>query len=154
MANLFNQDFQDFIQSLNLYKVEYILVGGYAVILHGYIRSTGDMDIWINKTSENYYKLKEALNKFGAPMFSENEFLGRKFNVWGFGKEPNRIEIMSEVKGLQFDKVYAKSKTYQHEDFGIRFIHLKDLLKAKKAAGRYKDKNDIEQLMKKNHPRL
>ena len=154
MANLFNQDFQDFIQSLNINKVEYILVGGYAVILHGYIRSTGDMDVWINKTTENYCKLKDALRLFGAPMFSENEFLGNTFNVWGFGKEPNRIEIMSEVKGLQFDKVYANSKTYQHENFTIRFIKLKDLLKAKKAAGRFKDKNDIEQLKKKHDPDL
>ncbi len=59
---------------------------------------------------------------------------------------------MSEVKGLKFDKVYAKSKIYQQENFTIRFIHLNDLLKAKEAAGRFKDKNDIEQLKKKNKP--
>jgi len=152
MANLFNQDFQDFIQSLKVNEVEYILVGGYAVILHGYIRSTADMDVWVHKTKDNYQKLKKALEKFGAPVFPESEFLGNKFNVWGFGKEPNRIEIMSEVKGFKFDKVYAKRKIYQQENFTIRFNHLNDLLKAKEAAGRFKDKNDIEQLKKKNKP--
>nr|MDQ6903680.1 hypothetical protein [Bacteroidota bacterium] len=82
MANLFNEDFQDFIMELNNNSVRYILVGGYAVILHGYIRSTADMDIWVDKTKENYQKLKKALNQFGAPCFSENEFLGDEFNVW------------------------------------------------------------------------
>ena len=106
MANLFNEDFQDFIMELNNNSVRYILVGGYAVILHGYIRSTADMDIWVDKTKENYQKLKKALNQFGAPCFSENEFLGDEFNVWGIGREPNRIEIMNEVKGLKFDVAY------------------------------------------------
>ncbi len=150
MANLFNQDFREFIQSLNINDVEYILVGGYAVILHGYIRSTADMDVWVNKTKENYQKLKKALKQFGAPIFSENEFLGNEFNVWGFGKEPNRIEIMSEVKGVKFDNVYKKSKIYKEDNFNIRYIHLNHLLEAKEAAGRFKDKNDIEQLKKKN----
>ena len=56
MADLFNQDFQDFIGALNKAAVEYILVGRYAVILHGYIGSTADMDVWVNKTLENYQK--------------------------------------------------------------------------------------------------
>jgi len=54
MGNIFNQDFQDFINSLNKFNVDYLLVGGYAVILRGYNRTTGDMDIWVNKTQENY----------------------------------------------------------------------------------------------------
>jgi predicted nucleotidyltransferase len=149
MANLFNQDFQEFIQALNTNDVKYILVGGYAVILHGYIRSTADMDIWVDKTEGNYSKLKKALNQFGAPCFSKNEFLGDQFNVWGIGREPNRIEIMSEVKGLKFNIAYKKSQTYQQENLQIKFIHLNDLLASKKAAGRFKDKNDIEQLNKK-----
>ena len=75
MADLFNQDFQDFIQALNGAKVEYILVGGYAVILHGYSRTTADMDVWVRKTSANYQKLKLAFQLFGAPIFSEKDFL-------------------------------------------------------------------------------
>jgi hypothetical protein len=151
MPNLFNQDFQDFIRELNSNKVRYILIGGYAVILYGYIRSTGDMDIWVDKTKENYKNLIKALNHFGAPPIPENEFLGNEFDVWGFGREPNRIEIMNEVKGLDFNTAFKKSKTYKQDNLSIRCIHFDHLLEAKKAAGRFKDKNDIEQLNKKKN---
>lgn len=81
MAALFNEDFQDFIKALNGAAVEYILVGGYAVILHGYLRSTADMDVWVNKTLENYKKLQKAFSLFGAPIFSKEEFMGNDFDV-------------------------------------------------------------------------
>lgn len=149
MANLFNQDFKDFIECLNKNEVKYLLVGGYAVILHGYIRSTADMDIWVDKSQTNFQKLKKALADFGAPAIAEEEFLGNEFDVWGLGREPNRIEIMSDINGLQFDFAFDKSKIYQHENINIRIIDLGDLLAAKKASGRFKDKNDIEQLSKK-----
>ena len=150
MADLFNRDFQEFIETLNKVKVEYILVGGYAVILHGYTRSTGDMDIWVNKTAENYHKLKKAFLLFGAPLFSEEEFLGKNFDVWSIGKEPNRIEILSEMKGVAFTEAYPLCKTFVQNGVEIKYIHLVHLIKAKEAAGRFKDKNDIEQLLKKN----
>ncbi|MEO8412823.1 MAG: hypothetical protein ABI472_04160 [Ginsengibacter sp.] len=108
------------------------------------------MDIWADKTKVNYQKIKKALHKFGAPVFSESEFLGNEFDVWGFGSEPNRIEIMSKAKGLKFDVAYKRSKTYMEENLPIKFIHFSDLLESKKATGKYKDKNDIEQLNKKN----
>lgn len=149
MADLFNKDFQDFIQALNNNEVKYILVGGYAVILHGYIRSTADMDIWVKKTIKNFDKLNRALNEFGAPSINEKEFLGNQYDVWGIGKEPNRIEIMSELKGVTFETAYKESIFYQQDNLKIRFIHFNHLLDAKKAAGRFKDKNDIEQLNKK-----
>ncbi len=60
MGNIFNDDFRDFIHQLNNNEVRYILVGGYSVILHGYTRTTGDMDIWIDRTLENYNKIKRA----------------------------------------------------------------------------------------------
>ena len=77
MASIFNDDFRDFIQALNDNKVEYILVGGYAVILHGYRRVTGDMDIWVNRTKENYMTLTKAFSQFGLPVFdmTEQKFL-------------------------------------------------------------------------------
>jgi predicted nucleotidyltransferase len=65
MANIFNEHFRDFIQSLNDNEVEYVLVGGMAVILHGYVRRTGDMDVWVNKTEDNYKKLTKAFKQFG-----------------------------------------------------------------------------------------
>lgn len=148
MADLFNQDFQDFIDSLNKAYVEYILVGGYAVVLHGYVRSTADMDVWVNKTSANYQKLEKAFQLFGAPVFSEKDFLENNFDVWSIGKEPNRIEILSELKGVSFGEAYPFCKIFIQNGVEIKYIHLKHLIRAKEAAGRFKDKNDIEQLNK------
>ena len=62
MANIFNSDFRDFISALNSQSVRYILVGGYSVILHGYPRTTGDMDIWVERSVENYQNIKKAFD--------------------------------------------------------------------------------------------
>jgi hypothetical protein len=65
----FHEDFRDFIHHFNNHNVRYILVGGYSVILHGYSRTTGDMDIWVDRTPENYKKIKQAFIYFGMPVF-------------------------------------------------------------------------------------
>jgi len=65
--NIFNEDFKDFLLALNTEKVKYILVGGYAVILHGYNRTTGDLDIWVERTKENFNRLVAAFKHFGLP---------------------------------------------------------------------------------------
>ena len=148
MANLFNEHFRDFIKALNENKVDYVLVGGMAVILHGYVRGTGDMDIWVNKTIENYKNLVKAFRQFGMPVFdmTEEAFLGDEFDVWGIGVQPVRIEIMTSVKGLNFEETHKMSKTYDENDLEIRFIPLDHLIQAKKAAGRFRDLDDIEKL--------
>ena len=69
MGNLFNPDFRDFLKALHLHDFDYLLVGGYAVILHGYERVTADMYIWVRCTPENYKKIVQAFNSFGMPMF-------------------------------------------------------------------------------------
>ncbi|MEP7254087.1 MAG: hypothetical protein ABI683_16950 [Ginsengibacter sp.] len=150
MANIFNEHFRDFIKALNDNEVEYVLVGGMAVILHGYVRGTGDMDIWVNKTKENYQKLVKAFTLFGMPVFdmTENAFLGNEFDVWGIGVPPVRIEIMTAVKGLAFNETHNQSQLYNEDGLQIIFIHLNHLLQAKKAAGRFRDLDDIEQLGK------
>lgn len=150
MANIFNEHFREFIQALNENDVEYVLVGGMAVILHGYVRGTGDMDIWVNKTKDNYKKLVKAFNQFGMPVFdmTEKAFLGNEFDVWGIGVQPVRIEIMTAVKGLNFEETYKLSQFYDEEEIKIRFIHLNHLIEAKKAAGRFRDLDDIDQLTK------
>ena len=149
MPNLFNYDFLEFLELLEKYKVEFLLVGGYAVILHGYVRSTGDLDLWINKTSENYHKLEKVYSDFGAPIFPFEEFLNDKFDVWGIGVEPTKIEVLTHVDGLIFDESYPLCKYLDLEKFKVPYINLDDLIKNKKASGRYKDLADIEQLNKK-----
>ena len=149
MGNIFNQDFLDFINSLNRTKVEYILVGGYAVILYGYSRTTGDLDIWINPTEENYVKLIKSFSYFGLPtnIISKKDFLDTKnFEVFTFGRPPISIDIMTKVKGLVFATAYKRSMIYETNGIKIRLIHYNSLIKAKKASGRLKDLNDIQQL--------
>ncbi len=152
MSNIFNDDFHDFINALNQSEVEYILVGGYSVILHGYSRNTGDLDLWVNKTRENYNKLKNAFYSVGMPVFDMTEFNflnNSQFNVFSFGKPPVSIDIMTEVKGLSFYSAYQSASIIKIENLSVRLINLNDLLKAKKSSGRSKDLDDIENLSEK-----
>jgi len=146
--DIFNEDFHDFIQCLNKHHVEYMLVGGYAVIIRGYSRSTGDMDIWVNKTQPNYDKLLPAIVEFGLPAVAivRDKFFSDEFDVFSFGKPPFAIEVMTAVKGLNFTPTFELSTIERIGSIDVRVIHLNQLIEAKKAAGRNKDLNDIENL--------
>jgi hypothetical protein len=147
-VNILNDDFKDFFVFLNQYEVEYIVVGGYAVIVRGYSRSTGDIDIWVNKTLENFERLQKAIQHFGLPRAAvkEVEFFSDDFDVFSFGKPPYAIEIMTAVKGLEFNATFLSATLELINDTPVRIIHLQHLITAKKAAGRSKDLNDIENL--------
>ena len=149
MSNLFNPDFSDFIVALNQHEVEYILIGGYAVILHGYTRTTGDLDIWLNRTPENYEKLVLAFSSFNMPMFDmtkDNFLYNDDFDVFSFGVSPVAIDLISKAKGLDYREAAKQAKNVEIEGLNIRLISLGDLIKMKKAANRAKDLNDIEHL--------
>jgi len=149
MGNIFNDDFRDFIDCFNKSNVKYILVGGYSVILHGYSRTTGDMDIWVERTPENYKNIKTAFLHFGMPVFdmTEDAFLNNKdFDVFSFGNPPSLIEVMVEVKGLNFEECYPNAVYFEEDGLMIRTIYITDLINAKKASGRFKDMNDLENL--------
>jgi hypothetical protein len=149
MGNIFQADFRDFLTALNDQEVRYILVGGFSVILHGYARTTGDMDIWVERSTENYLKLKKAFLQFGMPVFdmtAENFLSHPNWDVFTFGTPPVAIDIMVKVKGLDFETCYQRSVWFEDADLVIRTIHKKDLLKAKETAGRLKDLDDIENL--------
>jgi hypothetical protein len=152
MGNIFNQDFRDFIAALNNNHVEYLLVGGYAVALYGYPRATGDMDIWVNRTQENYQKLRKAFEEFVMPMFdmTEERFLKHlEIDVFRFGRKPVAIDIMTKMGNMNFDECYPLATTYKDDDLTIKVVHYNHLLAAKKAAGRHKDLSDIENLENK-----
>jgi predicted nucleotidyltransferase len=149
MGNIFNQDFRDFIQQFNENQVKYILIGGYSVILHGYSRTTGDMDIWVERTTENYKKIKFAFACFGMPMFdmTEENFLHHpEWDVFTYGKPPSSIDIMTNVKGMSFEECFSKAVFFEEDGLEIRTIHINNLISAKKASGRAKDQQDIENL--------
>ncbi|MEX2588832.1 MAG: nucleotidyltransferase [Chitinophagales bacterium] len=150
MGNIFNDDFRDFINALEQAEVEYILIGGYAVIFHGYNRTTGDLGIWVNPTAENYQSLKMAFSIFGMSLFNmtEENFLDTNRNeVFSFGKPPVCIDILTSVKGLEFDKVYKNAKPTKFDELKLRIIDINDLIIAKKAADRNKDKDDLDHLV-------
>jgi hypothetical protein len=144
----FNDDFRDFLKALNNNQVDYIVVGGVAVILHGYVRTTGDMDIWVRKSRENYGKLMKAFYEFGLPKLDMNEknFLNDVLNVWSFGRKPVQIEIMTSVKGLNFDEAFQSVNFFDEGEVRIPFLSLSHLIQSKKAAGRHKDLDDVDQL--------
>ena len=149
MGNIFNEDFRDFLSALNKQEVRYLLVGGFAVILHGYSRTTGDMDIWVERTPENYLRIKQAFLQFGMPVFdmTENNFLSHpNWDVFTFGIPPVAIDLMVKVKGLEFETCFTNSQLFEDEGLKIRTISRNDLLLAKKLAGRAKDVNDLENL--------
>lgn len=151
MGNLFNQDFRDLIKTFNEVEVEYILVGGYAVILNGYNRTTGDLDLWVNQTEANYNKLILAFRKFGLPdqLLSKTDFLtNHGYDVFTFGRPPVAVDIMTAVKGLEFEEANEEAKIHDIDDLKVRVLHYQHLITAKQKAGRYKDLNDIEHLEK------
>jgi hypothetical protein len=146
MGNIFNQDFSNFIATLETYNVRYLLVGGYSVILHGYPRTTGDLDIWVDQTAENYALLSKAFTDFGLPLMLENDFLNSENEVFTYGRPPIAIDIMTTCKGLLFNESFDNSTKIEVDGITIRLIHYNDLIRAKKASGRHKDLNDLEHL--------
>ena len=149
MANIFNEDFRDFITALNNQNVEYILVGGFSVILNGYSRTTGDMDIWVKRDSFNYQRIVDAFKEFGMPVFdmTEENFLNHpNWDVFTFGLPPSAIDIMVSLKGLDFKECYKRATFFDEDGLQIRTLYISDLIEAKKASGRPKDLNDLENL--------
>ncbi|MCH6235154.1 DUF6036 family nucleotidyltransferase [Cognataquiflexum rubidum] len=147
--NVFNDDFKDFIESLSKFQVEYILIGGYAVILHGYNRTTGDLDIWVNPTETNYGKLIKAFSYFGFPTeaIDLNRFLKvGNYNVFTFGRPPMAIDIVTKIQGVEFSEAIPNVKDVEIQGIIVRLLGFSDLVKTKKATGRYKDLDDLENL--------
>ncbi|MBU1894834.1 MAG: hypothetical protein KJ983_03360 [Candidatus Omnitrophica bacterium] len=141
------KDFKELLKLLNSKKIKYLLVGGYAVALHGYPRATGDMDIWVAVSEINARKMVEVLTEFGfnVPELKENLFLEKNKNI-RMGVPPIRIEFLTSIDGVDFTECYKNKQTVAIEGIKVNFISLKDLKKNKKASGRYRDLDDLEHL--------
>ncbi len=141
------QDFKELLQLLNSNKIEYLVVGGYAVAFHGRPRATGDIDIWIAISKDNAHKITEALKEFGLdnPDLKDEIFLEKGKNI-RMGNEPLRIEILTSIDGVEFNECYKNKNTITIDNTEINFISLQDLKKNKKASGRYQDLADLENL--------
>lgn len=122
------------------------MVGGYAVIYYGSSRTTGDIDIWVRRSEENYLKITQAFHRFGMPVFdmtSANFLLSDKMDVFSFGNPPVSIDLLTNVKGLNFDEAFNRAVDAIWDNVPVKVIDIRDLISAKKAAGRYKDLEDI-----------
>jgi hypothetical protein len=151
MGNIFNPDFQDFLLALNKNEVDYVLVGGYSVIYHGFPRTTGDLDLFVEVSKSNYLKLAQAFEQFQMPLFdmTEDSFLNQtQINVYTFGRPPVCIEILKEISGFTFKEIYNNALNTVFEEIPMKVIHINDLKKNKKISGRAKDLNDLENLSK------
>jgi predicted nucleotidyltransferase len=142
-----NQDFKEFIQSLNDNHVRYLVIGGYAVALHGYPRYTKDIDIWIDMSPENAAKMVRALKQFGFGSLGLKaaDFLVPD-QIIQLGYPPNRIDLMTTPPGVDFETCYASRVKVVIDDVTVNFIDLENLKKSKKAAGRLQDLADLENL--------
>lgn len=148
MNNVFNEDFQDFLKAFNKNEVKYLLVGGYSVIIYGYSRTTGDLVLWVEKSKENYNRIASSFYDFGMSVFDMTEisFLSDESDVFSFGRIPVRIDILNALKGVEFSEAFEKSQIHILDSIPVRVIHYNHLILSKKAAGSFKDLDDIEQL--------
>lgn len=141
------QDFREFLKLLNDQSVDYLLVGSYAVGYHGYVRSTGDMNIWIRRDQSNAEKLVSVLTQFGfgVEKLSPDLFM-KENNVVRLGVPPFRIELMTTLSGVKFEKCDQNKVETSVDGIKIPLINLDDLKANKKATGRHKDLDDLEHL--------
>lgn len=145
------QDFKELFEYLNANKVEYMLLGGYAVLAYGYVPNTSDIEIAVSDGVENARRLMKALVDFG---FGETELKIELFtepdSVVRMGIEPMKIEILNYLKGIDFKDAYSRRKSVQVEDIIVDIISLADLLTNKRAVARPKDIVDADELVKRN----
>jgi len=148
MATLrLHPDFREFLKLLNAARVEYLLIGGYAVGYYGYSRTTLDMDVWIAVKPRNAKKMAAVMSGFGFPKGSVDEsvFL-EKGKILRLGLPPVRLEILTDISGVTFDDCYARRNRVFLDGLKVNLIGFDDLLRNKVASGRHKDLNDVEHL--------
>jgi predicted nucleotidyltransferase len=145
-VNLF-PDFRELLESLNSAKAKYLIVGGYAVNLHGHHRATRDLDIWIATDPENADKVSAALRAFGfAPSKVKSSMLQQPRQVFVFGREPARVDLLTTTAALDFEAAYTRRRVVNWDGVEVPVVSLEDLKVNKQAAGRPKDLADIANL--------
>ncbi len=140
------KDFKEFIKLLNKNNVRYIVIGGYAVVYHGYVRSTNDIDIWINIHKDNIKKAIKALDEFGFSSLNINFADFSPNQIIQLGYPPNRIDLITTPAGVDFETCYESKEQVTIDNITVNIIDLANLIKAKRASNRTRDLADIEEL--------
>ena len=144
-------DFKEFLKLLKEHNVRYLLIGAYAVNYHGYVRATGDMDIWVAIHPYNAKKIVAVLGEFGFendPEIKPELFLQEK-KIIRMGVPPVRLEITTSMSGVEFDECYRTRIVDEFDGVEVNLIDFENLMKNKKASGRPKDILDYEKLQQK-----
>jgi len=149
--NIFLENHQRLLKALIDAKVDFIVIGGYSVIFHGYGRTTGDMDIWLKPDNDNKARLVNALLQFGISKSSLSNFDSIDFSdriAFHIDEEPERIDFMTHVNLVAFDEADASKIIADIEGLKIPFLHINHLVLSKMNTGRTKDAADIEELQR------
>ena len=141
------KDFKELLELFNKHKVEYLVVGGYALAFHGAPRFTGDIDLYVRPIRENAKRILAALDEFGFGSLDlcEGDF-ATPGKVVQLGVPPVRIDIITNLSGVSWEKADASKVSGQYGRTPVYFISREDLLANKRATGRKKDAADIEAL--------
>jgi len=140
-------DFRDLLALLNEHRVEYLIVGGYALAFHGAPRFTGDIDIFVRPDSENASHVLEALAAFGFrfPDLTADDFENPS-KVVQLGVPPVRIDIITSISGVSWEEADAAKEPGVFGDVPVSYIGRREYIRNKRSAGRKKDLADIEAL--------
>lgn len=147
-----NEDFRDVLRLFSDGDVDFLLVGAYALALHGAPRASGDIDLFVRPSAENAAKVHAALVAFGAPLteqFVTVDDFARPGVVYQIGLPPRRIDVLTEISGLSFDEAWATRETVSLEGRSIPFIGREAFIRNKEAAGRPKDLADAARLKRR-----
>lgn len=146
---IFTKDMKDIIDLFEKYNVQYALVGGYAVIYYGYVRSTHDIDFLLFPSEENASRIMKALTEFGFGNAGiPEEYFTKEGTAIHIGVEPNRIDFLTTLKGVSNAEIFKRIEIVDFEGTQLNIISRKDLLQSKKASERLKDLADAEELGK------
>jgi len=146
---LLNPDYRDMVECLLKEGVDFMLVGGYAVALYGWPRTTFDIDFWIMANPENAKAVMRAIRAFGAPLMGLTEAdFHRPGMVFQIGTEPQRIDIISAADGLDYADASRRAVRMNVDGLELKVISIDDLIVNKRASGRPKDIADALALEK------
>jgi len=142
-----NQDFLDLLRAFIDHNVRFLIVGAYALAVHGRPRATGDLDVWVDATPANAAKVMTALEQFGAPTVQVSaEDFSRPGNVFQMGLPPVRIDVLTELTGLTFAEAWSSRTQAAFGPVVAEVIGREAFIKNKRATGRARDFGDIEAL--------
>jgi hypothetical protein len=146
-------NFADFLKLLNARSVDYLVVGGYAVGYHGFVRATGDLDVFVRLSARNAENLILAFKDFGfdVPELTAAVFM-EPGKIVRIGVPPLRLEVMNEISGVTFEQCFGQRAEETIDGIRLCFIDRENLLLNKRAAGRPKDLADIEALTRTAKP--